>query len=262
MTDPEPDPELDPELDPEQDARIRALLAEVGTAETVIPPEVAARLDETVAGLVAERQETGQEPASNVVPLRRRWVPRAAAAAAAVIVLGAGGVAAANLGVFGGNDASSTSAEDSSAGGQAESFAGSSSETPAPRSPHAQTDVAALPIIASASFDSDVALLLQRDQANTPQDSTQSLRKAGRNGVVDGVVPGCTGPKGDGGSRREAVLYDGTPAVLVVHPPKQGERLVLAWTCAGDRVLARTHVPASSQTSPGDPGLGSPSPSP
>ena len=259
------DPEPDPELDPEQDARIRALLAEVGTEDSTLPPEVAARLDETLAGLVAERQETVRE--TNVIPLRRRWAPRAAAAAAAVIVIGAGGVAAANLGVFGG--ASSNSASDSSAGGQAESFAGSAGDSaapsPAPSKPHAQIGAAALPRIASASFDADVARLLHQAEASTPQDSTQNLRKAERNGVMAGAVPGCTGPKADG-SQRETVLYDGKQAVLVVHPPKQDQQLVVAWTCAGDHVLARTSVPVTSeptgQSSPDDPGLGSPSPSP
>ena len=91
-------------------------------ASPPIPPEVAARLDETLAGLVAERAaESDQpEPDRTVVPLRRRWAPRAAAAAAAVIVVGAGGVAAANLGVFGGHNDSMTSA-DGAASSKAES---------------------------------------------------------------------------------------------------------------------------------------------
>src|SRR6478672_12026110 len=97
----------DEHLDPEQEELVRALLAELGSAPDAasMPPDVAARLDETLAGLVAEREEA---PA-DVVPLRRRWAPRVAVAAAAVIVIGAGGVAAANLGVFNGtsNDTAS-----------------------------------------------------------------------------------------------------------------------------------------------------------
>jgi hypothetical protein len=254
----------DDELDPEQDARIRALLAEVATTdETTLPPEVAARLDETLAGLVAERQETAEE--TNVIPLRRRWAPRAAAAAAAVIVVGAGGVAAANLGVF---DGASKSASDSgAAGGQAESFAGSASNSPTPGKPQAPADAVALPRITSVTFDADVARLVQRQGlASTQRDDATNLRKAQEKDQSNGTVAGCTGPKADDGSPRETVLYDGTRAVLVVHPPKQGRQAVVAWTCAGDHVLARTSVPvgtrASGQHSPGDPGLGSPSPSP
>ena len=61
-----------------------------------IPDDVSARLDDTLAMLRTERVQSG-EPA-DVVPLRRRWLPRAAGAAAAVIVLGVGGVAAVRLG--------------------------------------------------------------------------------------------------------------------------------------------------------------------
>ena len=51
------------------------------------------------------------------------------------------------------------------------------------------------------------------------------------------------------------------------HPPRAaGERLVEAFACGGARVLDSTRVPAtddtSGQSSPGDPGLGSPSPTP
>ncbi|MCW2820855.1 MAG: hypothetical protein JWR64_650, partial [Marmoricola sp.] len=81
--------------EPDVGARIRALLAGLGPGpegETV-PPEVAARLDETLARLVAERSEDQQEAVgADVVPLRRRWLPRLTAAAAAVIVLGVAGV--------------------------------------------------------------------------------------------------------------------------------------------------------------------------
>ena len=59
------------------------------------------------------------------------------------------------------------------------------------------------------------------------------------------------------------VLYDGSPAALVVQPEKEGTRLVEAWTCGGDRLLDSATVPVGVPTSGKvDPGLGSPSPSP
>src|SRR3954468_22545064 len=119
-------------LDPEQDARVRALLADLGTAPdaATMPTEVADRLEETLAGLAAERRES----AAVVVPLRRRWAPRAAAVAAAVVVVGAGGVAAANLGVFGGSTSQGGSTADSATSGDAggRSLDGASSATAAP----------------------------------------------------------------------------------------------------------------------------------
>jgi len=257
--------EQDPQLDPEQEERVRALLADLGSAPdaAAMPPEVAARLDDTLAGLVAERAEA-EEP-SNVVPLRRRWAPRAAAAAAAVIVVGAGGVAAANLGLFGGAMTASDKASSGSGGGQAESL-DSGSGTAAPSVPGAASgDLAAgLPRVSAASFDADVARLLRR--TTTQQESAASGRTSQDRSAAKSFAASCPGPKVSNGSTTTPVLYDGTAVALVVHPEQGGRELVEAWTCAGDHVLDRTHVKAvhatSGQSSPGSPGLGSPSPTP
>ncbi len=98
--------EQDPSLDPGQEQRVRALLAGLGSGTgdgaDQLPAEVAARLEDTLAGLVAEREagKISEEHTAtgNVVPLRPRWMPRLAAAAAAVIVLGLGALTATNLG--------------------------------------------------------------------------------------------------------------------------------------------------------------------
>jgi hypothetical protein len=249
----------DPELDPEQEARVRALLADLGTDPDAasVPPDVAARLDETLAGLVAERDET---PA-NVVPLRRRWAPRVAAAAAAVIVVGAGGVAAANLGAFGGHSDSSNST--SSTAGSAAGGSSSKSEaldgTATPTSPSAVPGKiqAGLPRLAGASFDTDVARLLLRSRTNL-DDSADSQRLAAQDDA-DGKTPAasCQGPSTSDGSASTPVLYDGTRAALVIHPAHDGKRLVEAWTCGGDRLLDSARIPTIHE-----PGLGSPSSTP
>ena len=135
----------DETLDDGQDAHIRALLAELGSGPDgeQMPPEVAARLDDTLARLVAERASAAEVPdevgSGNVVPLRRRWGSRATAAAAAVVVLGAGGVAAANLGLLDNNG--STMSSDSSAGGASEGQVESAPESEP--TPTAGGDVAA-----------------------------------------------------------------------------------------------------------------------
>src|SRR6188472_3476209 len=127
--------------DPGQDAQIRALLAELGSGPDgeEMPPEVAARLEDTLALLVAERgrEETAadstgasEESTDNVVPMRRRWGPRLAGAAAAVIVLGAGGVAVANLDLLGG--AGSSTSHNTAADGAGESKAETAPESSAP----------------------------------------------------------------------------------------------------------------------------------
>lgn len=80
--------------DPAYDA-IRDLLAAARVTEPV-PDDVAARLDETLASLTADRrvEDVPDQAPSVVVPLRRRsrLAPRLLAAAAAVVVVGAGGV--------------------------------------------------------------------------------------------------------------------------------------------------------------------------
>ena len=117
------------------DARIRALLAELGSGPDgePMPPEVSARLDDTLARLVAERGEQRPTPAveqANVVPLRRRWASARHRRGGRRHRLAAGGVAAANLGVFDG--ATSDSSSSSAGGGTA---ADSSPESGRPSAP-------------------------------------------------------------------------------------------------------------------------------
>ena len=263
MTD---DHEQDPILDPREDERIRALLAELGTAPdaSTMPPEVAARLDETLARLAAARSAAADaESESTVVPLRRRWAARATAAAAAVIVLGAGGVAAANLGLFNGSQESADS------GGSTSANAESSQESPTP--PAADSATGTVPALSAAGFDADVARLVRDGQLADTLDNASGLREpAEKDAKADSRrLTDCFGPVGPrvrAGVLRTPVLYDGTRAVLLVHAARGGEQLVEAWTCGGDRVLDRARVPAAKtrtgQSSPGSTGLASPSPTP
>ena len=202
----------DPEVT-EGDERIRALLAESGSARRSerMPEEVAARLDQTLADLVAEREAAG-----SVVPLRRRWAPRLAVAAAAVIVLGGGGVVASSLGAF-----DQTGQADSATSGSAA----------------AERDTSALaetPSLASGAFGREVAALLEESPA--------PLRPDARQEAGDSAASACAGPGGRAGADRRAVRLDGEPAVLLVHPRRGDRRLVEAWTCDGARRLAATTV--------------------
>lgn len=130
-------------LRPAEDQRIRALLADLGSGPDgeSMPPEVAARLDATLARLVAEREAADPEESGSttrdatVVPLRRRWATRGAAAAAAVIVVAGGGIAAANLGLLGGATTADSSAGGSSSASGAERSLGSGAQDQATPSP-------------------------------------------------------------------------------------------------------------------------------
>jgi hypothetical protein len=245
---------------PQDDARIRALLAELGSgpAGDSMPPEVAARLDDALARLVAERDAVAEpdagaerdavaEPAArpggdgaqehgSVVPLRRRWASRLTVAAAAVVVVGVGGVTAASVGLLGGDsptganssaDRTVTQGQDG-AGGRAESGSGSGTAA----DPSAPLDHAAKggAVLSASTFAADVAALLRdRTEQAQPPETSRSLRSSG-----------CPGPRITDGAVPSRVTYDGRPAVLVVHPLRDGRRLVEAWTCTGDHTLDTT----------------------
>ncbi len=195
------------------DAHIRALLAELGSGPDgrPMPPEVAARLDDTLARLVAERAgspESGPESAGdpdehvsaagNVVPFRRRWVPRATAAAAAVVILGAGSVAVANLGILGSGTDSSVSSD--SAGGSSEEKVaqegaeGESVPNASPSSPTSgdtalipdRTTALALPEVSASSFESDVTTLLRPVPLDDASESPTSGSDSGSGGTTAG----------------------------------------------------------------------------
>lgn len=89
MTTDEPDEQLDP-ASPEDEARIRALLSGARATEPM-PADVAARLDDALVGLAAERATVDPVRADNVVPItrtRRHRVVAVLGAAAAVAVFG------------------------------------------------------------------------------------------------------------------------------------------------------------------------------
>ena len=76
----------DDDLAPEEEAEVSRLLADAAP-QAELPEHVAVRLDNVLAGLVAEREE----PVADVVPLRgRRW-PKVLVAAAAVSLFGYAG---------------------------------------------------------------------------------------------------------------------------------------------------------------------------
>ena len=240
----------DQDLDPDTDARIRALLAELGTGPDgePIPPEVEARLDDTLAMLVAERGRTDESTSDNVVPMRRRWLPRAAVAAAAVIVLGAGSLAVANLSAMSptGQNSSADSAGESAPESADEEAPNSSSDSGS----DSGTGAAALPELSSSSFASDVTTLLEgRALLLTPEGEAAGEQSPRKN--RDNAKPGapgaltsraCPGPKVTDGAIPNQVRYDGRRAVLLVHPERAGRQVVDAWNCAGDRRLASTTI--------------------
>lgn len=230
--------EHDPEMDPEQEQRLRALLADLGSSgdgAEPLPDDVALRLDEALAGLVAERVD-----APSRAPSHSRWRQRLAVAAVAVVVLGLGGGATVHLSRSAGENSTADSAAGGSAaqsqvesqppdGSAARSPAQSPAQSPAPLAGKSQLS-AALPRLSSAAFARGVTRLVgSRSYLRLPA-------------AADTAAPACTGPSVTDGATVTPVSLDAAPAALVVHPGKGGKRLVEAWSCDGTRRLASTTI--------------------
>jgi hypothetical protein len=198
-----------------------------------VPPEVAARLDEVLDGLVAPR----------LAARRGRW-RRAVAVAAAAAVIVVGG-AAAVTGGFG-----SSPGSDTSAGGSADSrsTAGPSSRSGEAPTPSPKTG-------AEAPRTAREPRALAADPAATPQLHRASLRRdvqrlvtAGR-GAVPGrqlAQSGCLTPATLPGEDRLAVRLDGRRASLVLGVPSGGLRTARVYSCTDSRTpVATTRVDRS-----------------
>jgi hypothetical protein len=252
------------DLDPEQDAHVRALLAGLGSApDETVPPEVAARLDETLAELLAERSAAATDEPGNVSPLRRRWSTRVAAAAAAVIVVGTGGVVAAHLGAFGhGSDDSATSAGSSSAG--AVPLLSPKSPQPSAAAPD-RTYAAHIPALSAATFDREVTSLVGTTNPSSVQGAAGNARLPAHRTPAPLAAQedsACPGPATGQHVQHLVVLYDGQPAALLIHPERNDAVLVEAWSCQGGSRLNSIRVDLTRSLSQKASGFASPSPSP
>lgn len=238
------------------DAWVRDLLADARVTGPV-PDDVAARLDETLASLRAERLRAGEPGAGDaaVVPLRRRLAPFLVAAAAVVVVAG-GAVGVAQLG----GDRSGSSG---SAAGGVSADAGASSRAPA----GAGASVA-LPRLTRATFARDAATVMRSlavgagsaagdSVTNAPGGSTgaeQPQSDAAEKAAAPPVtatpasealvapVAACPGPRVRTAVTVPATL-DATPVALVFRPPTSDAQRVEAWSCDGTTLLATATVP-------------------
>lgn len=260
---PTPDQGLTPEegpdgLDPAEQAEISALLASARVDEPM-PDDVAARLDDTLAGLRREPgREFGREPQPTVVPLHRRWAPRMLAAAAAVVVLGGAAVGVQQVLDRSGDssgEAATTLEEPAPEGASADPGSGSKSGVDAGRAEQGPAKAAApLAVVRPDHLREDAA----RVAASTEErDGSFGLApEAGEpestNGSESSSVPpapACPGPataRALPGAATVQVRYGDQVAALLLRPVTQadpGHRVVEVWTCTGDERLARTVVP-------------------
>jgi hypothetical protein len=249
--------------DEAEQAEVSGLLAAVSGPPhaEAMPADVAARLDDVLAGLVSERTSAATATTAATVPgdgvvgvtdlasrRRRRW-PALLVAAAAVSVLGLG--VGNLLGLDGSADMEAASTAD--AGGAAAPETLDSAEAGAP--PGEETDLAddrdaAGEATADSPAEDRVSALaaLPRLRSDSLAVDAQRLedfaleRFADGRGSVRALRKACVQPELAEGDEWLSVRLDGEPAVLVLRAPADGRRTVEVFDCddAGTAVAETT----------------------
>lgn len=240
------------EHDPEQET-VRRLLAAAGGPEPV-PDEVGARLDDVLAGLVAERQgvpeQPGPEPRREAAPApvisltarrRRRWAQAlVAAAVVSVVAVGVGtalkGGQADSENAASGGPASVT-AEDKGLEGTGGGTAGAAPEG---RSAGKATDSFGA---AQEGGQASVTRLSSGSLTRQVQE-VENFALAVPVPTSDRWADACARPRTGSGDEWLPVRFDGRPGVLVLRAPVNGRRQAEVYTCGSRAPVASTTVRA------------------
>jgi hypothetical protein len=241
--------------------QVRRLLAAAGGSTPELPPDVSGRLDDVLAGLVAERVHAaeGPLPADEVTGAtelgerrRRRW-PRLLVAAAAVSVLGIGLGNVMDGGVINGDGGGEAATTADSAGSAAEpptvqrESADQEGAAPAPADEQ-ELDAAKDEFPAGARG--------YLDARNAPRLRTTSLtldlQRIEDFGLAVPVADSrarwaqaCVRPETAAGDEWLPVRLDGREAVLVLRAAADGRRTAEVFTCDdGDSPAAATTIDA------------------
>lgn len=239
-----------PRLPPEEE-HVRRLLADA-RHDGPVPPEVVARLDETLASLVSERggaplEQSGPGTDGATAPVvdlgarRRRTAGLGLLAAAAVVVAGValgqalprsgGDDASSSGGVAAESDTSSRELGEQSDDGSADSSSGGAQ---APESLKSPAPLAGLPTVSLSDPDLSGRLLgLRRDAA---------ARTMGQTLAPD--VQGTCLMRGIGPGRRLLVEVDGRPGTVVYQPPSGDAQRVAIFVCGSGEPVRTLTLPA------------------
>jgi hypothetical protein len=217
-----PPRDVEEPLSPEDAEAVRRLLVAAGGPDAV-PEDVAARLDEVLAGLQAEREGTTDAPVAELAARRRRRWPTVLVAAAAVGVVGVGiGNVMENTG--GAGDAPTSDQVSAPEAGGAES----APEQGARALTKDQADDQAVPLprirARSATLDAqrilDLGLRAAAGQLTDPEAAERSA-----------LPTGCDLPSPARGEKLVAVRFDGERASLLFRAPTNGEREAQIYSC-------------------------------
>lgn len=215
-----------------QDEAVRQLLAASAGPEPV-PPDVAARLDATLARLVEQRDESepGVETLDLGAPRGRRW-PKLLLAAAAVVVAGYGiGTVLQNGSLSGGGSADNAGTGSAAQSAPQTERGPAAAHQPKPNPTHQLLRATGPVRLLSTELRGEVRRLLDRigvgDHGRLPKDALSG-------GAVKAFEPArCVPEDIPPGSRWLPATYDGERAVLVLGPARRA---------AGDHSVVATEV--------------------
>ena len=230
-------------LPPEQET-VRRLLADA-RHEGATPPEVVARLDETLAALVTQAREESSAPVAPVVDLgarRRRLAGVGLLAAAAVVVAGVA-IGQALPRMQGSSDAGSSAGESATsqrdfAAEDSESGGGADSEELAPQTRKSGTPapLAAYPTLASDDADLDQELLDLRSSASYDAQAPEASASAETLNVCD--------VRSTGRGWRVLAEVDGQVGVVVFRRADGAAQQVDLYVCGDPQAVRTLTLPA------------------
>lgn len=234
-------------MTPEQEDQVRRALAAFGPTESM-PPEVSARLDATLSGLVEERTTADQpddQPADELAVRRRRRWRGTLVAAASVAVLGTGiGAVVNGIGMSGG-DSMTTALDtaDDEAGGRELAPEMDGGDAAGPESAP-EVGVEALRDLRATDLRSDT---LGRDVRRAARLLAGPSMEKGA-AAPEPWMTRCALPDASAGDRLAAVLLDGERATLVLRAPVDGTHVAEIYSCDGLDLVALREVPVPGET--------------
>lgn len=191
------------DLTPAEEEQVRRLLADA-RHRAPVPEEVAARLDDVLTRLQAERAATDGPTTDELASRRRRRRLGAGLLAAAAVVVA--GVSLPQLLGSSGSDEASTSADRVTDGGMAEMAPESAAED------------------------------------RTPQDRLRALARDAQQGRAGPQHEACPRRPAWGPGEVVDVEWDGREAVVVLRSPQGGRQRVDLYLCGSDRQVRHTTV--------------------
>ena len=247
--------EHDPQLTAEDEERVRRALAASAPGPAAMPDEVAARLDDVLAQLVADRApgtDADTEGTDELAGRRRARWPRllVAAASVAALALGSGIVLRAVTGSGGSADttgAASTSSRTAerpsnpdALGAQGGPAGAPSAATPEAAKLRRLQVLVPLPRLHTVSLDADIRRASGRDVRRNAMSYSSGTSPSQ---TPDGYA--CALPAPVRGGRLLAVRLDGERATLVLRKAADGARVAEVYSCGdGSLLLAQTRVPS------------------